>query len=650
MKTKMKPLSAKILAFALFFMASLSVFAQQPAAVSPGLVKAALTYKYAQNVEWDNEASKTKYVFAVLTADEDLIKSFKSFANKPIKNKPMSVVIYKSVAEITKSDVLFVGNDFVSDIKDVLGASKGKSTLLVSDRATDKKSVMINMFDDNGKIKFEVNKANILPEGMHIGPNLLLLGGTELDVAQLYKESQSNLEKEKETVKAQQQELVVKEAEIAAKKAEIVKQQQEIAKQQQEIVAQKAEIEKQRAEIKIQTEKLNALMKNVEAKEHELNAATAKLQAQMDQIKEQELAMKIQEDEMKKGQEKLATQMNQIAETEHKIAKQKRVLMLQSAKIGLLENLNYVFGFILFLMIGLAFFIFRSYQIQKKGKKLMEEKNNQIATILGKLEIEQESTMNSIKYAKTIQQAILPQPAIMSKHVENFVLFRPKDIVAGDFFWFYHVPATGNDPERTFVGALDCTGHGVPGAFMSMIGTSLLNEIVKEKKIYDPAQILHHLNYGVMTALKQGESDNNDGMDACLIVIERKEGEPTITKFCGAKRPLLYVLPNTTHIHEVKGDRKNIGGAIRKVREVEFNTQELQLPEGTMIYMTTDGFADQNNISRVKLGMSKIHHVIHEVVGMPLDTQKTAFEHALDAHQGEAEQRDDITLIGVKLS
>jgi serine phosphatase RsbU (regulator of sigma subunit) len=648
MKTNSNTIWARWCIWALLSLVTVSLYAQQ-AAPSPGLVKAALVYKYAQNMEWDNESTKSRYVFAVLSNDADVIKNFKSFNGKPIKSKPMSVLIFKSVEEITKSDVIYVDAEFAASIKDVLSKTKGNSTLLVSFNATDKKSVMINMNDEAGKIKFEVNKANILSEGMHVGPNLLLLGGSELDVAQLYKESQSNLEKEKETVKAQQRDLEQKEQEIQSKKAEIEKQRAEITKQHEEITKQKEEIEKQKAEIRLQTENLNKLKGDVSKQQAALAEKTRQLEEQVAKIKAQEVAIERQEAEMKEGRAKLEAQMHQIAETEHKIAKQKRVLLLQSAKIGLLENLNYVFAFILFLMVGLAFFIFRSYQIQKKGKKLMEEKNAQIALFASKLEIEQESTMNSIKYAKTIQNAILPQHSIMSKIVENFVIFRPKDIVAGDFFWFHHVEAVGAEPERIFIGALDCTGHGVPGAFMSMIGTSLLNEIVKEKKIYSPADILHNLNYGVMTALKQGQSDNNDGMDACLILIERRPNEQPKVIFSGAKRPLLYVLPETTEIIELKGDRKNIGGAIRKLRVVDFTNQEVTLPVGTMIYMTTDGFADQNDIHRAKFGMHRIHKVIHETVSMPVDTQKNAFETALDEHQGAAEQRDDITLIGVKL-
>lgn len=634
------------IAILLFF----GVLAANAQTANPGLIKAALTYKYALNVDWNNEASITKYTFGVLSNDVEIIKGFKSLNGKSIKSKPLSVVAFKSVAELTKVDVLFVDEAFSNSIKSSFTAIKGNNTLLVSDKADDKQSVMINMVEKDGQLKFEVNKNNMFTEGLKVGPKLLLLGGSELDVAALFNETNSNLEKEKETVKNQIKELAAKEAEIAAKRAEIEKQKSEIVKQQQAIAAQQAEIEKQQAEIRKQTAHLNELEGAVKAQQAALAEKTKMLNEQISKIKEQETAIAAQQEEMKQGKEALDKQMKDLAETEAKVSEQKKLMLKQSAALAISKYINYVGGVVLLIIIGLAFFVFRSYQAQKRFNKQLGEKNAEIERFAAKLEIEQELTTNSIRYAKTIQDAILPQHSNMAMHVENFVIFRPKDIVAGDYFWFHQVPAVGHEPERVFVGALDCTGHGVPGAFMSMIGTSILNEIVKEKKIYSPAEILHLLNYGVMNALKQGESDNNDGMDACLVLIERHKGQKPKVIFCGAKRPLFYVTPNNNIIQELKGDRKSIGGAIRKLREVEFNNQELDMEPGTMLYLTTDGFIDQNAPDRVKFGTRKLHKVIHEANKMSIDNQKVAFERALDDHQGKAEQRDDITLIGVKVS
>lgn len=623
------------------------VFSQKSNNVA--MIKSTLTYKYVQNVEWENETSKSTYVFGVLTNDENVVKSFKSLASKLMKNKPVSVVVFTSFLEIAKTDVLFVDVDFVTGIKDILSKVKGNNTLLVSFDAMDKMNVMINMNDVSGKIHFEVNKPNILSEGMHVGSNLLILGGTELDVAKLYKESQNDLAIEKETVKNQRKNLALKEEEIRLKKIIIESQVLEITKQHEQIFEQKEEIEKQKEDILQQTINLKKLKSDVLVKQKALIDKTKELEFKVLEIKKQEVAIKLQELEMNVGREKLVAQMHQIQTIEAKIKKQKMILLVQSAKIGLLENINYLFTFILFLVVGLAFFIFRSYQIQKKGKILTEEKNKQIATFASKLESEQELTMNSIRYAKSIQEAILPHDGVMNSVIENFVIFRPKDIVAGDFYWFHHIPPIDQEPELIFVGVLDCTGHGVPGAFMSMIGTSLLNEIVKEKGIKSPAAILEQLDLGVIAALKQGSNDNNDGMDACFVMIERRVGEDNKVVFCGAKRSLIYITPDSLNINELKGDRKSIGGAIKKVRNIDFTNHELTLPKDTLLYLTTDGFIDQNAPDRSKFGLKKICETIQQNIHLSLTAQKNAFESALDLHQGKEVQRDDITFIGLKL-
>ena len=239
MKKNYYQILSKIFLLITLINTSVNLFAQELPNAS--LIKAVLVYKYTQNIEWDNEATKNKYIVSVLSNDKEIIKNFEGFKGKLIKNKPVSVMILKSLEDIPKSDIIYIDIEFSDQIKDILTKTKGNNTLLISFNALDKKSVMINMHDEGGKIKFEVNKANILSEGMHVGANLLLLGGTELDVAILYKESQHNLEKEKETVKAQQKDIEIKEKEIQIKKLEIEKQRFEIDKQHAEIIIQKEE-------------------------------------------------------------------------------------------------------------------------------------------------------------------------------------------------------------------------------------------------------------------------------------------------------------------------------------------------------------------------------------------------------------------------
>ncbi|WP_338793551.1 tetratricopeptide repeat protein [Bernardetia sp. Wsw4-3y2] len=259
---------------------------------------------------------------------------------------------------------------------------------------------------------------------------------------------------------------------------------------------------------------------------------------------------------------------------------------------------------------------------------------------------------DSIRYAQTIQEAVLPSHERMSQYLPDyFVLFRPKDIVSGDFYWFSHID------KYTFVATVDCTGHGVPGAFMSMIGHSILNEIVNEKKIFDPSEILEQLNIQVRKALKQerqlkGENDraNDDGMDVAFCRLEYKDNHTEVA-FTGAKRPFIYTLPNDSNGREafyLRGDNKTIGG-IRNKLDKNFKTQFIDLPKGAMIYLTTDGYADQNNNQQEKFGTPKLLRLLQEISVLKLYEQKAKMEQTLDLHQRGEEQRDDISMIGIRV-
>ncbi len=256
-----------------------------------------------------------------------------------------------------------------------------------------------------------------------------------------------------------------------------------------------------------------------------------------------------------------------------------------------------------------------------------------------------EDITSSIRYAKTIQQAILVSPDTLPKNIikDYFVLYRPKDIVSGDYYWFAQL-----HKYSLMMATVDCTGHGVPGAFMSMIGNTLLNEIVKEKGTDDPARVLEYLHYSVRQALHQDEGVNDDGMDVCICRID-KSNEAIKIAFAGAKRPLFYYKSEKSTLCEIKGTIKSIGGAYRKREAKHFVTEYINLEENDVIYLTSDGLIDQNNPELRKFGSITFKKKLAEIGHLALGTQRLMLEEALDQHQGGAEQRDDITIIGVKI-
>ncbi len=247
----------------------------------------------------------------------------------------------------------------------------------------------------------------------------------------------------------------------------------------------------------------------------------------------------------------------------------------------------------------------------------------------------------SIRYASHIQSIILADTQKLQQYFSDFfILYRPRDVVSGDFYWFSQISET----QAVFALA-DCTGHGVPGAFMSMLGSTLLHETVNVKGIYDdPARVLRNLHAAFRKLLKQDESRNTDGMDISLCYFEKSAEKQTIKlNFAGAKTSMYYVENNILTV--ITGDRIYLGG---KNSTVEFHNKTIEATQGTVFYLLSDGFADQNNADRMRFGSKPLQDLILSFSHLPFETQKQELANALDIFQGQEHQRDDISLIGLR--
>jgi ligand-binding sensor domain-containing protein/serine phosphatase RsbU (regulator of sigma subunit) len=258
------------------------------------------------------------------------------------------------------------------------------------------------------------------------------------------------------------------------------------------------------------------------------------------------------------------------------------------------------------------------------------------------LERQSRQIQMSINAALTIQKAILPyQKKLDTLLKDYFVLYRPKDVVSGDFYWLNEI-----DGKTIFVVA-DCTGHGVPGAFMTLIGNTLLDKIVRVWKIINPADVLETLHREVVTVLRQTHTGNSNGMDAVVMQVQNGKYPLQVT-LASAKMPIFCKRKEGGALERIKGDRRHIGG-IQK-GEKRFTNKTIELHPGDMIYAGSDGYTDQCNSSRKSFGTRRFMELINQVSELPLASQQQQFEQAMDHYMEGAAQRDDILLIGVRVS
>lgn len=292
----------------------------------------------------------------------------------------------------------------------------------------------------------------------------------------------------------------------------------------------------------------------------------------------------------------------------------------------------------LLIVVALAFFIFylsrqknRTNIALEQTSRLIEEKNKDIT--------------DSINYAKRIQTAMLPSlETIQSSLPETFILYKPKDIVSGDFYWF------NEKNGDLFLAAGDCTGHGVPGAFMSMIGNDLLTHIIIEKGIVRPDQILAQLHDGVQNALKQNLEQNvsKDGMDISIIRL-RSNGTSKELEYAGALRPLWLIRKNAEALEEYKPDKFSIGGAASETKR-EFSLHTINLEKGDTFFLSTDGYADQFGGPDGKKFMTRnMKELLFANRNESTNELKTQLQNNFSQWKSDREQVDDILVIGVRI-
>ncbi|MCU0461308.1 MAG: YfiR/HmsC family protein [Bacteroidales bacterium] len=577
-------------------------------------------------------ADSSNFRIGMMLGDYELLYELGNLAKtRPrIQDKPVQISGYKKLESITHTQVLYVNKSSGFDLQKIQEKISGQQTLLVTEGYEFRES-MINFIVINGVPRYEINEEYIKKEGMSVPQTFLFTAvKTKEDWEKLFEVTDADLQVQKETVKQQQVEIELQKAEILRQKALLDSLDREIA------LKEKTLLEKQRV--------LNIQMAQINIQQKEIS-----VQKQTIIVQQQEV--QVQKDTLLKQKEKIDLQIAMIDEQLKKIGVQEEKIKVQLAT---LEKQKLILWFVivaLALVSFLGYYIYRSYRIKKEANIRLEEKNRTIS--MQKDEIEQQRDLaaaqrdqiayqkkhitDSIMYAKRIQTALIPSLELFSDKLEHFVLYKPLAIVSGDFYW------VSNHDDKQIIIAADCTGHGVPGAFMSMLGVTLLNEIVNNKQILLPDQIIENLRHGVIKSLNQvaDEDSVKDGMDISVCVVDFKEN---VLLWAGANNPL-YVIRGGELIHY----RPDKMPASIHYRMQPFTLHKISLNKGDAFYIFSDGFADQfGGPGQRKFMSNKLKETLVGLSGVPMLQQADRLNTIFEEWRGDSPQVDDVTIIGVR--
>ncbi len=772
--------------FILFIIITQNLFSQN---YSEQQIKTAFVYQFCNNIEWTDQDFE-EFTIAFLGKDSLYIENLKILAEtKKIKNTPIKVISstnYNSLL-LAQPQVLIVEKDYNENLKSIYYDILLKQILLITDQAGKQIYIMLNFVKKEGKITFELNRKNIEDQNLKILPKLLLLGGTELDVKELYKQKEKELAEERQIVQEQQEQLKVLQEKIAEQMIDIQKQSEIIEQKKKSVDSLLTQIKTQKKVLETQKQMLAQLQNSVKAQQKKLQEKTMLLMKQQDSIKVQKNRIAEQQKQINEKLTKLDELNSEINEREAAIEEQKKTMLKLQSVVSLQRKSMFLLIIFILLLGFIVYYVFKNYRQKKELNQKLVQKNKEVeaqaeelrlineeleklsivashtdnvviicdnkgkilwvndsfyvvygemkdfdVNVVGKYlaeasasedvklavekliktkksviydknytdkngnsfwlqtnltpilkadnnlknivavetditkikqaeaEISQknseliaqrdtikeqnEQITDSIIYAQNIQNAMLPDLSQLDNIFQHFLIYRPRNIVSGDFYWYYKMPQEESN-ETYFIVVADSTGHGVPGAFMSLIGIRLLTETIAEKKIFSPKDILEVMDNNLTLAMKS-RTKTFDGIDLALLKVEILESKTYQVTFAGAKLPIIIYKHQDKSVTRYRGSIRNIRSY--STSDEVFENDTFLLSAGDIIYMYTDGYIDQNNVNRKRIGTPKFLEIIRENSEKTMEEQKQFFEKFLDNWQTNTTQRDDITVLGLK--
>ena len=596
--------------------------------------RAVFIFDIAKYIEYGlGFADSSVFRIGILDKDEYLFFELGNLrkTRTKIQDKPVELVKFNSENQITHTQILYVNKAGGFNLNKVKAAIEKHQTLLMTEGYEFRES-MINFMGVEGEMpKYSVNEDLINKAGMKVNSNMMFQAiKSKEDWENLFGKANEQIIIQRDTIR-QQLEM--------------------INTQKAEILHQKALLDSLDKEIATKEKTLNEKQKVLDRQFVQISKQQGEISVQKQTIVVQQNEVQVQKDTLSNQKGKIAIQMARIDDQLKKIGEQEGKIKVQLVAIEKQKLVLYFVLFALLLVSILGYYIYRGYKIKKEANIRLEEKNRTIS--MQKDEIEKQRDLaaaqrdqigyqkrhieDSIMYAKRIQTALIPSLELFSDKLEHFVLYKPLAIVSGDFYWV----SSQSNPQVII--SADCTGHGVPGAFMSMLGVTLLNEIVNGKHILMPDQIIENLRQGIIKSLKQvAEEDSiKDGMDLAVCVVDF---DKNILWYAGANSPL-YLVRGGELIH-YRADKMPV--AIH-YRMEPFTLHKIDLQRGDAFYIFSDGFADQFGGPKQKKFMSlQLRETLVAMAGKPMLQQGEELNKIFEEWRGDGPQIDDLTLIGIR--
>ena len=584
---------------------------------------------FIRQITWPKK--ETKLTIGVLEPSSELSDEIaRQAVPANLKEKTLTVKSLHNLENLTPVHILYVNKDRYPqiDIDSLLQTLRGKGTLLITEAGVFRQS-MINFVAVDNNTYYEVNERFLTTEGFTY-MQVLPLGAikTKENWRTLFRETQQELDEEKMITARQRQELDEQEKKIAANAEEIAGMTKEIERQQTRIDRQRARLTTLRTDITAKQEELKQQEKEIKQQEKEIKQKELQIAEKQQEIEEQSRINTLYGEEINTKQSQIGNLNTQINQ--------------QLAKLKMQNVIMIMGGLLVVFLAGFGIYIYRNYKQKQRVNRILEQQNIEITEQRDRIARQNKEITDSIIYAQRIQKAILPKRSTMQGVLEMYIFYRPRDIVSGDFYWM----TQKND--QLIIIAADCTGHGVPGAFMSMLGVAFLNEIIgKGEKMY-ANEILNELREYVIRSLHQtGISDEDrtrDGMDIALCIVDY----PSMTlQYAGAYNPLILIRNN--ELQEVKADKMPVAYSDYH-GNMAFTNNLVPVIPGDCVYMFSDGYADQfGGNNEKKFSSKRLKASLLEVSNLPMNEQEQVMAEKYDNWKGNHKQIDDVLLVGIRI-